>query len=134
MRSGVLWWQYYAHGNKQKLYSLKPRNIVSLVVLGGIVLLGLYDVNFVLEFGGTRIVEKPDPAVEVQYGNCYRDKDAALHTHAFGTIDNPDVQREVISAGRQRITRECRDEHPQRLIEVEQQAETNLLDLSPRFW
>lgn len=104
------------------------------VVLAAIVLLVLYDVTFVLDFGGVQTVEAPDRAVEIQYENCFREKDEALHADAFGTIDNPDVQREVISAGRQRIGRECRDEFPQRLIEVENQSEFNLIDLESRFW
>lgn len=103
-------------------------------MFAGIILLALYDITFVLNFGGVRAVETPDPAIEVQYYRCYQEMDAALHADAFGTIDNPDVQREVISAGRQRISRECRVEYPQRLIEVEQQSEFNLIDLSPRFW
>jgi len=134
VRSGGVRWQYYVLRNEHKLVSLKSRNIVSLVVITGIILLVLYDVTFVLNFGGTRAVETPDPALEIQYERCYQEKDAALHAEAFGTIDNPDVQREVISAGRQRIARECRADYPQRPIRVEQQSEFNLIDLDPRFW
>lgn len=113
---------------------MKFKNIVSLVVIAGIVLLVLYDVTFVLNFGDTRAVETPDPAVEVEYERCYQQKDAALHAEAFGTIDNPDVQREVISAGRQRIASECRAEYPKRLTTIDLPSEFNLIDLDPRFW
>jgi hypothetical protein len=113
---------------------LRVKTVVTAIVFAGIILLALFDVTFVLDFGGVRMVEVPDQAVEVQYENCFREKDEALHANAFGTIDNPDVQREVISAGRQRISRECRNEYPPRLIEIEQQLEFNLIDLESRFW
>lgn len=120
--------------NYPEYRNLKVKIAVTSVVLAAIALLALYDINLVLDFGGVRTVDAPDQAVEMQYENCFREKDEALHADAFGTIDNPDVQREVIAAGRQRIRRECRDEYPRRMIEVEQQSEFNLIDLEARFW
>ncbi|MGI9204925.1 MAG: hypothetical protein ACR2Q3_13005 [Woeseiaceae bacterium] len=113
---------------------MRVKTLVTSVVFAGIILLALYDVTFVLDFGGVHTVPAPDPVSESLYENCFRENDEALHADAFGTIDNPDVQREVISAGRQRIRRQCRDEFPQRLIDVEQQSEFNLIDLEARFW
>ena len=127
-------WQYYHSRNYNECRNLKVKIAGAFVVLAAIVLLALYDITFVLDFGGVRTVEAPDQAVEIQFENCFHEKDEALHADAFGTIDNPDVQREVISAGRQRIRRECRALFPQRLIEVEQQSERNLIDLAARFW
>jgi hypothetical protein len=57
-----------------------------------------------------------------------------MHRQAFGTIDNPDVQREFISANRAVIAAECRGEFLQQLISVESDTSLNLIDVHPRFW
>lgn len=91
-----------------------------------------FEVTFILDFGGDSTIDRPDSAREEQFMGCYQEKDEAMHKAAFGTIDNPDVQREYISANRERIHRECREQFPQRM--VQEQSDFNLIDLKPRFW
>ena len=93
-----------------------------------------YEIDMVLDFGGTTTVVKPDPVSEALYLNCYEEKDERMHAEAFGTIDNPDVQREFISANRQRIEAECRAEHPPKSVEIVEESPLNLIDMKARFW
>jgi hypothetical protein len=90
-------------------------------------------VNPVFDFALPGEMSVPDPVVEEAYAKCYREKDDQIHTIAFGTIDNPDVQKEFISSNRARANRECRELHPQAMISVSEPARFNLIDLRPRF-
>jgi len=94
----------------------------------------LYDVEFQFDLRLPGSEEIPDPGVESAYQSCYREKDAAIHATAFGTIDNPDVQKEYISAHRARAKDECRRLHPARTIMVETPLRFKLIELTPRFW
>jgi hypothetical protein len=107
---------------------------ISLMILAGIIIFVLFEVNFVLDFGGPGIDEIPDPQVESDYERCYQQEDAEIHATAFGTIDNPDVQKEFISANRARAAAKCRDLHPAIMIPVAGSPGFNLVDLQPRFW
>lgn len=114
--------------------SLNLKKSAIIVALGAIAAVVLFDINWVFDLGGTHSFEAPDPAIEALYENCYATKDDAMHRQAFGTIDNPDVQREFISANRAAIAAECRAEFPQQLISIETNSTINLLDVEPRFW
>jgi hypothetical protein len=107
---------------------------ISILVFALVVVFILFEVNFVLDLGGSQELEVPDPEVEAAYDACYREKDDEIHKTAFGTIDNPDVQREFITSSRARAAAECRQEHPERTITVEMSSSFNLVDLEPRFW
>jgi hypothetical protein len=108
----------------------------TLAALAGlaVLLLALFEINFRFEMGLPRNVEVPDPMIEARYEKCYADRDHALHEAAFGSIDNPDVQKEFINSKRAEAVRECRARHPQALITVEEPLRFNLVDLEPRFW
>lgn len=75
--------------------------------------------------------EVVDPAVEAQYAACYHEKDDEIHDTAFGTIDNPDVQKEYITSNRARAAAECRALFPESTTTVE---EPGGFSLRPRFW
>ena len=110
------------------------KKTTTIFVFGAIAVVVLFDVDWILDFGQSNEYEVPAPAVEAFYENCYAIKDDAMHRQAFGTIDNPDVQREFISANRAVIAAECRAEFPQQLISVEIDTSPNLINLHPRFW
>jgi hypothetical protein len=113
---------------------LNLKKAITIFVLGAIAVVVLFDFDWVLDCGQSNGHEVPDPAVEELYENCYAIKDDAMHRQAFGTIDNPDVQREFISANRAVIAAECRGEFLQQLISVESDTSLNLIDVHPRFW
>jgi len=104
---------------------------LALAIIGTFV---FFEVTFPLDISSASEAEVPDPVVEAEYARCYQERDEAMHRVAFGTIDNPDVQKEFISANRERIARECRELVPEQLITVLQPARFNLVDFRPRFW
>lgn len=108
--------------------------LIWFLALAGIFTFVLFEVNFVLDFGGTEVGELPDPAVEQAFESCYLEKDEEIHATAFGTIDNPDVQKEFISASRAVANRECRELNPKLMIPTERKSSFNLVDLRSRFW
>ena len=75
-----------------------------------------------------------DPAIEAAYDECFAAKDEEIHTRAFGTIDNPDVQKEFITSNRARAAAECRALHPEKMITIETPARFRVVTLRPRFW
>ena len=113
---------------------LARKNIITFILIAGLALVALFDIDLPLDFGGRFSIQAPDPVVEEEYDDCYQVKDEAMHGAVFAAIDNPDVQKEMISTNRERIARECRQLFPQKMITVEQQTPLNLVDLSPRFW
>jgi len=108
--------------------------LIGFLALMSILIFVLFEVNFVLDFGENEMNMTADPAVEQAFESCYLKKDDEIHATAFGTIDNPDVQKEFISSGRAVANRECRERFPKVMISAEQESGFNLIDLHPRFW
>lgn len=106
-------------------------SVFALVIVGVFV---LYDVEFLFDITWPGQSEFVDPNVESAYQNCYAEKDDEIHTTAFGTIDNPDVQKEFITSNRARAAAECRTLYPESTIIVAEPGRFNLIDLTPRFW
>jgi hypothetical protein len=113
---------------------VKMRTAAATLAGLAVLTLALFQVDFRFELSMPRNVEIPDPAVEALYDECYADRDHEIHAAAFGSIDNPEVQKEFINSGRVKAARECRELHPQALITVEEPLRFNLVDLKPRFW
>jgi hypothetical protein len=110
------------------------RRSIFFLVGASALLFALFDVRFVFDISAGSEREITDPAVEAGYARCYEQKDEDIHETAFGTIDNPDVQREFITSRRAIARRECRARYPESTIIVEEPARFNLVDLEPRFW
>lgn len=110
------------------------RRILWALLAGTIVTVALFDVEPVFDVALPGESGIPDPAVEEAYARCYQKRDDEIHATAFGTIDNPDVQKEFIASNRQRAARECRDRYPGVMITVREPARFNFFDLEPRFW
>ena len=49
---------------------------------------------------------------QVLYEECVARRDHEIHEKTFATIDNPDVQREVLATQKEIAKRECRQLHP----------------------
>ena len=77
------------------------KKTTTIFVFGAIAVVVLFYVDWILDFGQSNEYEVPAAAVEALYENCYAIKDDAMHRQAFGTIDNPDVQRESWERARQ---------------------------------
>lgn len=107
--------------------------IGTIILLVALVII-LYDVklNFVFSLPGE--VEQIDLAEEALYTRCYKRRDEEIHDTAFGTIDNPDVQKEFINASRAGAASECRDKYPQQWVTVQQEFHLNIIDLRARYW
>jgi len=99
-----------------------------------IVFVMLYDVTFRFDMAFAREVQQADLLIETAYMRCYQQQDEAMHDFVFGTVDNPDVQKEFIITNRERIARDCREQFPEQLISVRQPSRFKLMDLKPRFW
>lgn len=124
----------YCAASGGRIHNMHWRRIIVAVVVAALAVFVLYDVQFVFDVAGAGEARRPDPAVETAYANCYATMDDEIHATAFGTIDNPDVQKEYITANRARAAAECRARHPESIITVAEPGRFNLVDLAPRFW
>lgn len=104
------------------------------ILMALIVVFSFYEVTVNLDIASARTVQLPDPEVEAEYLRCYQEQDEAMHRSVFGTVDNPDVQREMISTNRERIVDECRQKFAEQLITLQVPSRFNLVNLKPRFW
>lgn len=98
-----------------------------------VVFIALFEVRLDVRFSLPAEVERPDPVQEARYAACYAEKDRQIHELAFGTIDNPDVQKLYISNNRDKARADCRDQFPERLITVEEPFRFTLFDLRFRY-
>ncbi len=96
-------------------------------------LLVLFEIRFRVEFSMPGESSQLDAAQEARYAACYAQRDNEIHDVAFGTIDNPDVQKLYILNNRKQAVTECRRRFPQRLIEVDEPFRFNLVDLDFRY-
>ena len=117
-----------------RIHIVKKGSTISIVVAVILTVFALYDVRFIFDFESTGDRQVPDPDVEAAYRACYQSKDDEIHGIAFGTIDNPDVQKEYISSNQAVAARACRERHPQVMLTEHTPFSFNLVDLEPRFW
>lgn len=108
--------------------------IVALIITLFATLLILFDVAFNFEFSLPAESEQLDESQESRYQACYEEHDAGIHRTAFGTIDNPDVQKEFIISGRAKAAAECRADYPTQSKTVSTPFRFNIVDLEARFW
>lgn len=113
---------------------VNKRSIISSLLVVFVATIVLFEVHFVFDIGGSMTARIADPEIEAAFDDCYAKKDEEIHTTAFGTIDNPDVQKEFITSSRARAVNECRALYPETMIDVETPARFNIVDLTPRFW
>ena len=110
------------------------RNRILWIAAGVLALvLILFRVELNPQLAWPALVQQPDAEREARFARCVEERDAEIHRDAFGTIDNPDVQREFITSNRQRARRECREAFPEMMHEVERPFRFNLIDLELRW-
>jgi hypothetical protein len=102
-------------------------------VAGLIVLVALFDVRINFEYSPAGASRQLDAEQEARYAACYADRDDKIHDEAFGTIDNPDVQKLYILNNRKQAAMECRAQFPEQWTLVDKPFLFNLLDLQFRY-
>jgi hypothetical protein len=93
-----------------------------------------FDVSLDVQFALPQELLEPDPDREALYSACYAQRDVEIHRAAFGTIDNPDVQKEYINSNRRLVAAECRAAHPQSMITVATPFRFSLFAVEARYW
>lgn len=105
-----------------------------LIVAVIVAVVALFDISVNLQFSLPGESEEEDVRQEARFEACYEERDAEIHHTAFGTIDNPDVQKEFINTNRAIATADCRKLYPLQKITVTTPFRLNLLDFDPRYW
>jgi hypothetical protein len=114
-------------------YHLGMRKVLLSGAAALCLLLIFVDVSIDFRFSMPQDVQVVDAAREAQYQACVDERDAQIHEIAFGTIDNPDVQREFLSTHKDQAKAECRLEYPARMTIVAQPFQLRLLAFEYRF-
>ena len=99
----------------------------------GLVVFVLFEVEIDPEFALPGESRQPDAEQEDRYAACYAERDKEIHDLAFGTIDNPDVQKIYISNNRDIASAVCREEFPEQWVVVDEPFRFNLIDLTFRY-
>ncbi len=55
-------------------------------------------------------IEAADSRQDALFRECVAARDREIHKRTFSTIDNPDVQREILATEKERAIRACRKE------------------------
>lgn len=105
-----------------------------LIVIAALALvLALFKVDVNPQFSLPREIEQADARQEARYSECVEEQDRIVHGETFAAIDNPDVQREVLSRRMEEAKKQCRQQFPQRVVTVSEPFRINLVDLEFRF-
>lgn len=113
--------------------AMNRKKTIWICIAGLIVLIALFDISFDFEFSPAGEGHQLDAGQEAFYAACYAERDNEIHNEAFGTIDNPDVQKLYILNNRKQAATECRQQFPQQWTVVEEPFRFNLVDLRFRF-
>jgi len=103
------------------------------IALALIATVALFDVTIDPRFRLPGTETRIDPEQEARYTACYEEKERRFHEETFERVDNPDVQRELLYRQSQEAKASCREEFPERTIEVELPLDINVVDLEWRF-
>jgi hypothetical protein len=93
----------------------------------------LFEVRINFEFSLPREGRHLDMDQEERYASCYAGRDLEIHDVAFGTIDNPDVQKLYIRNNRDKAQAECRRQFPEQWVTVAKPFRFNVVDLRFRY-
>ncbi len=112
---------------------MNTKKEVSIVVDTVSALLLLFEIRFRVEFSMPGESSQLDAGQEARYAACYAERDNEIHDIAFGTIDNPDVQKLYISNNRDKAINECRLQFPEQWITVDEPFRFNVIDFRFRY-
>lgn len=102
-------------------------------VVALIVFFTLFEVSINFEFSLAGEGREADAEQEARYRACFAERDKQIHDVAFGTIDNPDVQKLYIANNRDLAVAQCREEFPEQWIDVDKPFRFKIIDLRFRF-
>ena len=102
---------------------------VGAIVLPMVLLWVLFEARFNFQFSLPGEKSVTDSGQEARYAACYAERDKEIHRLAFGTIDNPDVQKLFILSNRAVAASECRQLFPEQMTTIEDKFRFNLVDL-----
>jgi len=112
---------------------MNRKSLIWIGLAGLAAVIALFDVRFNFEFSLPTESSQPDADQEARFDACYAARDKEIHDVAFGTIDNPDVQKLYISNNRADAVKTCRQQFPEQLTTVKEPFRFNLVDLTFRF-
>ncbi len=110
----------------------KKTAVISVTALL-IVILILFDIDIEPKFSLPRDVETLDLEQETRFQSCVDERDRFIHAETFGTIDNPDVQREILATEKDKAVRECRGLYPEYRVTSSEPFHFNIIDLKFRY-
>ena len=119
-----------------EIYSwLRDRMKKLIFLLLSIVIIGVFffEIETNVRFAFPKKIEILDSSQELIYLKCVEARDKIIHAQTFSSIDNPDVQREVLSARKNQALAECRGLHPAKMVEINQSFEVNIFDFKYRY-
>lgn len=106
---------------------------VSAGVLLLAIFLAVFRVEVRFQFGLPGEREVADPDQERRFRECVDERDREIHERTFGTIDNPDVQREILITEKEKAIVACRELFPEITVIEPQPFRFNLIDIERRF-
>ena len=112
---------------------MNRKTVIWTLVAAFVVFLLLFDIQLNPEFSMGGEKRELDPAREADFAACYGQRDKEIHAQAFGTIDNPDVQKLYISNNRAEAEAACRREFPELWRTATEPPHFNLFDLRFRL-
>jgi hypothetical protein len=98
-----------------------------------VVTLIFFEVDLDLEFSLPQEIDVLDPEQETRFGACVTEKDQEIHAMTFRDIDNPDVQREILTTQKQLAISDCRQSLPEIRVTVSEPLRFNIIDLRFRY-
>jgi hypothetical protein len=93
----------------------------------------LVEVQWNPQFALPRTVARADEAQEARYEECVTDQVDEATRQALSAADNPDVQSLMIRMRQKEVLADCRLQHPERLVDVDEPLRVNLLDFRWRL-
>lgn len=88
------------------------KRLLAFILLGAMLAMAAYVLR---RDGGDPASDGPGAAISPQeqaFRECVAARDREIHRRTFATIDNPDVQREILATEKERAVRECRELYP----------------------
>jgi len=104
-----------------------------IAIIALVTLFVLFEVKVNFKFSLPADQRILDAKQETRYTACFASRDKEIHATAFGTIDNPDVQKLYISNHRAEAAEDCRLEFPEQWVTIAEPMRFNLIDLRFRF-
>ncbi|MCI0517161.1 MAG: hypothetical protein L0Y45_04930 [Woeseiaceae bacterium] len=91
------------------------KRLVVLIVLGSLLVIAAYFLQQDSPRPKQADTRQTGAGVDRQeelFRECVAARDHEIHRKTFATIDNPDVQREILATEKERAVRECREKYP----------------------